>query len=250
MQTLAIFPIPYAPFWHLLLETIGLLLAYRCYDQQRAAARDPLSEGHRFAILLAAASGALLGSRLLGGLESPSLFLSGGGTLGWRYYLVSKTIVGGLLGGLLAVELARRHLGARQRSGDRFVFPLLIAMTIGRVGCFLMGVQEPTYGLPTQTWAGVDLGDGFRRHPTALYEIGWLAVTALVLHRYGRRWPNGWQFMGFMTAYLLYRFGVGFWQPGERITGLLSIQWACLLGLGWYAYEWWRESRPYWKFSS
>ncbi len=70
----------------------------------------------------------------------------------WRevpYLLSGKTIIGALLGGTLAVELARRHLGIRRRTGDLFALPITIGIAIGRIGCFLAGKQDdPMEPLP------------------------------------------------------------------------------------------------------
>ena len=235
--------LPYAAALHFVFETLGVLLGMRLYYRLGRGQVDPLPQDRRFAIFIAAGFGALLGSRLLGALEDPALFWSGGGPLGFSYYLTSKTIVGGLLGGLWTVELTKRALGERTRSGDRFVFPLLLAMAIGRIGCLLMGTHEPTYGLPTILPWGLDLGDGLRRHPTAAYEIVFLSLLALALYRLQRRQlPNGWLFLLFLPAYLVYRFAVGFIQPGVRPTGGWTvIQWACAVGLLYYAVEWIRE---------
>ena len=168
------FPVPAAPLLHLLLETLGVIVAMAYYRHLRRAAPDPISDDRRFHLLIAAAAGAFIGSRLIGALEQPAYFLSGGGPAGLLYYFQSKTIVGGLLGGLFAVEATKRFVGIHHRSGDLYVYPLIVAMIIGRVGCFLMGVGEPTFGIPTTAITGLDLGDGMLRHPTALYEIALL----------------------------------------------------------------------------
>ncbi|MBC6995168.1 prolipoprotein diacylglyceryl transferase [Neolewinella lacunae] len=236
---LSLFPVPNAALLHLILETVGISLGYGLYQRLRAGRHDPLTDAQRLSLLIAAIFGALFGSRLLGGLEDPARFFAGGGELGWQYYFRAKTIVGGLLGGLAAVEIAKRWLGIRQRSGDLYVYPLLLAMVIGRVGCFLMGVGEATYGLPTTSWVGMDLGDGILRHPTALYEIVFLLLCGLGLWIVQRHWPlrSGRLFMLFMTSYLGYRLVIGFWQPGNSWLGLAPIQWACLLGLLWYVID-------------
>lgn len=233
------FPLPAAPLIHTILETLGIVFALGYYQQLRAKTVDPISDSHRMSLLIAATFGAFAGSRLLGGLEAPSLFFGGGGAAGWLYYVQAKTIVGGLLGGLWAVELAKRILGVRHRSGDVYVYPLILAMMMGRVGCLAMGVGEPTYGLPTGYWLGVDLGDGIPRHATALYEIIFLGFFWLLL-----RWVSknhdlrpGRLFMLFLCGYLFYRFFIGFLQPQTLVGGLGMIQWACLLGLGWYVVD-------------
>ena len=235
------FPIPAAPLLHLLLEATGIIVAIFLYDRLRQRDGDAVSDDHRQWLLVAAAFGAFVGSRLVGALEQPAAFLGGGGAAGWLYYFRSKTIVGGLLGGLFAVEATKRLRGLRRRTGDVYVFPLLAAMVIGRVGCFLMGVQEPTHRLPTDFFLGMDLGDGVRRHPTALYEIGFLLLLGLALRRGARRydWRPGRQFMLFLSAYLGWRFAVGFIQPRTVVAGLGSIQWACVIGLCWYLVDEW-----------
>ena len=239
-------PLSLASPLHFLLETVGVWLAYRYYLRLRDTGGDPIEGGARLWIIVAATFGALLGSRLLGGLENPGLFWAGGGTAGWRYYWQSKTILGGLLGGLWAVEGVKRLLGVRQRSGDLFVYPLLLAMCIGRIGCLLMGVDEPTYGVPTQLPWGLDLGDGVARHPTALYEMVFLLLLWAGLRRMDQRrlLANGQRFMVFMTAYLWYRLWVGFIQPRAWTgLGLGSLQWAAVVGLLYYAVEWGREAQ-------
>jgi hypothetical protein len=83
--------------------------------------------------------GAMVGSKILAWVESP-----------WDYWshrdtplvlLSGKTIVGGLLGGWIGVELVKKKFGVRRATGDLFVFPLVIGIAIGRVGCFLTGLR-------------------------------------------------------------------------------------------------------------
>jgi len=229
-------PIPGAPIIHFLLETVGIILALTYYANLRKSHHDPISTDHRLSLLIVATFGAVVGSRLLGGLESPRIFLTGGGQYGWLYYLQAKTIVGGLLGGLWAIEITKKLKGIRHRSGDVYTFPLILAMMIGRVGCLAMGVGEPTFGIPTNSFLGVDLGDGIPRHATAGYGIVFLGALWLVLRWIDGRFAlrPGRLFMMFLSSYLGYRFLIGFIQPLELIAGLGAIQWACLLGLAWY----------------
>lgn len=234
-------PYPAAPALHFAAEVLGIMAGMALYQRLRRGTDDPISEIQRTYLLIAAIFGALLGSRLLGALESPEVFFSGGGSAGALYYFRAKTIVGGLLGGLWAVEGAKRWLGVHHRSGDLYVYPLILAMIMGRIGCFSMGVLEPTYGLPTDGWYGIDLGDGIARHATALYEIVFLLAWGTVLYGIPRRFQlrPGRLFMLLLSGYLLYRFGIGFLQPLIPVAGLGSIQWACLLGLAWYMYDEW-----------
>ncbi len=146
--------------------------------------------------------------------------------------------MGGLLGGLIGVELTKKLIGEKESSGDLFTYPLILAIMVGRVGCFLSGVAEPTYGVPTGLPWGMDLGDGLPRHPVALYEILFLALLWISLRAVEKRYDlrSGLRFALFMTTYLLFRFGIDFIKPGFRFSfGLTSIQIACLLGLLYYA---------------
>ena len=132
---------------HLLCEMLAYTLGYRLYARLRTRTRDPISTGHRQWIFIGAAAGALLGSRALGLLEHLDLLAHPPG--GWLYYFTNKTIVGGFLGGLVGVELVKIRLGVRASSGDLMVFPLLLGLSIGRLGCFLSGLADGTFGTAT-----------------------------------------------------------------------------------------------------
>lgn len=232
---------PFTLSAHLFFEVLAFSLGFRYFLWLRKRQTDAIPDINRLWVLIGATAGALLGSRLLGALEDPQLFFSGAG--GWLYYYRSKTIVGGLLGGLLGVELIKKWIGEQRSSGDLFTFPLLFAMIIGRIGCFTAGVSEPTYGLPSRLPWAMDLGDGIPRHPTALYEILFLLLLWWVLYRIGKRLPlvSGAYFQLFMTAYLFYRLAIEFIRPGiPLLGGLTAIQLACLAGLIYYRRVWWR----------
>ena len=89
-----------------------------------------------------------------------------------------KTLVGGLIGGLFAVEWTKRLIGVRRRTGDLFAIPLCAGIAIGRIGCFLGGLEDGAYGVATVLPWGVDFGDGVARHPTQVYEILWMGLVA------------------------------------------------------------------------
>jgi len=217
---------------HLVLEVLAYTVGYRYYAALRRRG-DAISDVARMWIFIGAATGALLGSRLLGLLEHPELWT----TASLRDVLGSKTIVGGLLGGLVGVEWTKRRLGVRSSSGDLMVYPLLLGMMIGRVGCFMAGLEDGTHGAASRLPWAIDLGDGITRHPLPLYEIGFLGLLWAALRRLqGRvRLADGALFKLMMVAYLSYRFGVELLKPEPRPwAGLSAIQLACLAGLGYY----------------
>ena len=218
------------PALHPVFEALGYSGGYAVYRQLRSRAGDFLTEDHRWLLLAATALGALAGARLLGILEQApklgfhfaQLFQTGGG----------KTIVGSLLGGWLAVELGKLALHIRSRTGDLYAIPLALGIAIGRIGCFLAGLADDTYGTPTSLPWAINFGDGIPRHPTQLYEFVFLLVLASVLYLRSRTpHPQGQLFRIFMGSYLAWRFLIDFLKPQPHIDGLNLIQWACLAGL-------------------
>jgi prolipoprotein diacylglyceryltransferase len=220
---------------HLVLETLAFMVGFRYFLYLRKRGGETLPEDRRIQLLIAATFGAFLGSRLLGSLEDPTgLFRSDHPFL---YFYSHKTIVGGLLGGLLFVEVTKKFLGVTRSSGDLMTFPLILSMIIGRVGCFSSGVFEDTYGQETGFFTGMDLGDGLLRHPVTLYEIAFLATLWGGLHQWREKTTlgEGMLFQVFMIAYLFFRFGVEFIKPRVVVlAGLDSLQLFCLAGLIYY----------------
>ncbi len=230
---------------HLLFELLAFFIAFRYFLYLRRQQEDHITTTGRLWIIVGATVGALVGSRLLGTMENWPCFVSGGCEQGWLYYYANKTIVGGLLGGLFGVELTKKLIGERQSSGDLFTYPIILGMMIGRVGCFLAGIEDGTHGIETTMPWGMDLGDGLMRHPAALYEILFLGLLWLSLRFLESRRPlkSGDRFKLFMVAYLIFRFFIDFLKPVYTFPfGLMSIQVACLLGLVYYAVK--RPLRP------
>ncbi|HEX6749103.1 MAG TPA: prolipoprotein diacylglyceryl transferase family protein [Longimicrobium sp.] len=219
---------------HQVLEGVGCFLAFRLYLALRRRGGDPLRSERRLVLLAAATVGAALGSKLLALADNPAPVLAHPDL---RVLMAGKTIVGGLLGGLVAVELAKKWVGETTPTGDLYVFPLIVGIGIGRIGCFLTGLADDTYGIATRLPWGIDFGDGIARHPTQLYEIAFLVFLAAALAWRARRpYPRGDLFKLFMAAYLAWRLAVDFIKPQHvTLLGMTPIQLACLAGLVWYA---------------
>lgn len=214
---------------HLILEYLAFFIAYRYYVFLRRRNTDIITSNNRLSIILGAALGALIGSRLVGFLENPLIefTLNNAITL-----LNTKTIMGGLFGGLLGVELAKKIINESQSSGDLFVFPIILGIFIGRVGCFISGINEFTYGKVTTSAFGMDLGDGLLRHPTSLYELFFLIFLFIALKTVNNRLQlkNGDLFKIFMLSYFGFRFCIEFLKPNVFYTiGLSSIQILCVI---------------------
>ncbi|WP_299223458.1 prolipoprotein diacylglyceryl transferase [uncultured Psychroserpens sp.] len=214
---------------HLILEYLAFFIAFRYYVVLRRKKKDHISSNNRLSIILGAAIGALIGSRVFGFLENPLVNMSETNII---QLLNTKTIMGGLFGGLLSVELTKKLIGEKQSSGDLFVFPIILGIFIGRIGCFLSGVNEFTYGKVTASVFGMDLGDGLLRHPTSLYELMFLILLffALRLLHKNTSMKNGEYFKVFMICYFGFRFGIEFLKPNVfYIFGLSSIQLLCVI---------------------
>jgi len=197
----------------------------------------------RWSVIAGAVFGAACGSKLLYVLQYLPALLAQPTVVWWS----GKTIAGGLLGGLIGVEVAKRGTGWRASTGDAFVAPLLAGMVIGRLGCQLAGLEDLTYGGVTSLPWGWDYGDGLRRHPVALYEVFGLLLMAVAFHFARVRLARvaGDRFRAFMVGYLLLRLALDFLKPPHTPTAagqlvpafygpLTAIQWACVAGLAYY----------------
>ena len=129
------------------LRSAFLCRRIRYFLRLRRRFGDPLVTPLRWAVVAAAVAGAAFGSKILFWLEDPQLT--------WHnlhnpaFFVGGKTIVGALAFGLLTVELIKRYIGLRQSTGDLYAIPLALGIAIGRIGCFLTGLSDNTYGIPS-----------------------------------------------------------------------------------------------------
>lgn len=219
---------------HLFFEFLAYPIAFSLL-LRRKFRQHSITPSQRSSVIVGGMVGALLGSKILVLLQH--IYLVGENWQLWLLLLVrAKTIVGGLLGGLIGVELTKKLIGVKRSTGDVFVYPLIAGMAIGRIGCFLTGLNDKTYGIATNLPWGVDFGDGIYRHPTQLYEIIFLLALGLFLQiRSKYRRQEGDLFKFFMAAYLGFRLIIDFLKPDFHLLPELSaIQIACIGGLIYY----------------
>jgi phosphatidylglycerol---prolipoprotein diacylglyceryl transferase len=209
---------------HLLFDILSMYVGFTYFSYLNKKNHDPISTEHRWLVILGGVMGALIGSRLLAALERPELFFNPPSVL---YYYAHKTILGGIAGAILGVEIIKKIIGQKKRTGDAFTYPLILGIIIGRIGCFLSGVQDGTVGVASNLPWAFDQGDGIARHPTALYEIIFLLIVWLMLYMMQKKiiLQQGVLFRLFIIAYTVFRFFVEYIKPVHPIAlGLSSIQ--------------------------
>jgi len=218
---------------HTAFEWAAIFIGARIYLQTSRTSLRALGATRNYAVILGCIVGAAVGNKAAHWFhhadnwhllrDAPWLILQG------------QSIVGGLLGGLIGVELGKKYAGVTESTGDRFVTPILVGVIIGRIGCFIAGLADDTYGNPTSLPWAVDFGDGVPRHPTQLYDIGF-ALIALMLLRHFRpilARESGLQFKLLLAGYLLWRLVIDALKPVPyAYPGNLSgIQVLCVLAL-------------------
>ena len=212
-------------YYHFIFETLAFFIGVRLYYYLKKKKPDTINDINRLWILLGAM------------LEIPEEIKN----QTWLIFYQNKTVAGGFLGGLFGVELIKKCIGVKIASGDIYVIPIIVALFIGRIGCFSMGIAEPAFGIETTFFTGMNLGDGKLRHPVALYEMLFMVVLFILFTKIKNvNLVNGDRFKLFMVLYFLYRFLVEFIKPYHPLfLNLSSIQWSSLFIFVYY-----------WKFIS
>ena len=224
---------------HFLFEALSYIVAFNLILPQMG--QDTILPHQRRSIISGGLVGAVIGAKLLVLAQHLDLLWSD-----WHLFILlflqGKTIVGGLIGGLIGVEVTKKIIAVKRSTGDIFVYPLVVGIAIGRIGCFLTGLSDMTYGISTNLPWGVDFGDGIYRHPTQLYEIIFLMFLLIFLQFFSRyQEQEGDLFKFFMISYLGFRFFIDFLKPDfDIIFSLSAIQISCLCALIYY-----RKALPY-----
>lgn len=219
-------------FFEAIAYTVALRLSLRNFRQ------DSIKPTHRSSVIVGSLLGALLGAKVLVLLQHIDFIWHHRDQV-WLLLLQGKTVVGALLGALIGVELTKKMIGIKASTGDAFVYPLILGTAIGRVGCFLTGLSDRTYGVATNLPWGIDFGDGVSRHPTQLYEIGFLLLLMLFLKvRSQYSMQSGDLFKFYMISYLSFRLFIDFIKPDfHPFLGISAIQIVCILALIYYRHK-------------
>ena len=190
--------------------SLAVLAGLLCFALEARRQHEPFERG--LTLMLAAYLGGTLGAKL------PIWIMYGRQIImalpDVRPLFAGRTIVGGLLGGVLAVIAARRFLHMPAPSGNLFAPGLALAIAIGRLGCFCAGC---CYGIPTHLPWGVNFGDGLLRVPTQLCESAFaFGLFIYLLYARRRLTSPGQLFTHFMLAYFIFRFAIEFLREEAR----------------------------------
>jgi len=206
--------------WHSLFDVLAwiaaALAAVWAASRIGAPVVEPVPAERRFAYLLALFTGAAAGAY---GFGSLNLWISGAPA-------VARSIEGGLAGAIVGVECYKRVVGLTRRTGARYALPLAVGVAIGRIGCFLSGLDDFTHGTPTDLPLGYDFGDGVPRHAVQLYESATMALFAgyyVARLRRNDRWIAA---NGFYLAILYYAAQRFFWEflkPYGAVLGPFTL---------------------------
>ncbi|HEV2073130.1 MAG TPA: prolipoprotein diacylglyceryl transferase family protein [Thermomicrobiales bacterium] len=153
-------------------------------------------------------------------------------------YLIShsgKSIIGGIVGGYIAIVLAKRSLGYTHSTGDCYAAAIPLALVIGRVGCLL---SELPLGTPTSLPWGVSVPESATRqfadcpgcqgtmHPSMVYEIIFHLSAFLLILRYRHLIPvRGDTLKLYLLIAAVFRFLVEFVRANpDQVSGLSGPQ--------------------------
>lgn len=182
----------------------------------------------------ALAAGAIPGAWLAGSLN----------TLRGAHPALSHSVVGALVGAIVAVEIYKALRGITGSTGGVFVGSFSLGVVIGRFGCFFAGLPDGTYGIPTDLPWAVDLGDGIGRHPVQLYEsaamAAFLAVYLLGLARRSH-WALRRGFYAMCLWYGVQRFVWEFLKPYPSVIGPFNLFHILCGGLAVYGWIYYRR---------
>jgi prolipoprotein diacylglyceryltransferase len=166
----------------------------------------------------------------------------------------NKTVLGGIVGLITGILLAKAWLRFNRPVLDTLAIALPVAMAISRIGCLIAGC---CFGTPTNlpwgikydaaSWAyQAHLAQGLIHfpeetslavHPTQLYQVIGCLLIAVIVWKTRKQWKsNGSLFLFSVLIYAVLRFFVEFVRApetnsfaGQFFLGLKIIQWMILV---------------------
>ncbi|MBU0614526.1 MAG: prolipoprotein diacylglyceryl transferase [Nanoarchaeota archaeon] len=180
-----------------------------------------------FTILLLSA---YLGARIVYLIQKKQPFSIGNGIVSWGF------IIGGFIGILIYFQLFNKDKNSPvniAKEADKILTASALTFAITRIGCFLDG---HLLGTPTALPWGV-FKYGALRHPIGIYlSLSALLIFMILFNRYPHKKYHGEVALWFLLIYCFNRFWIEFMAVGHlapgidpRYSGLLLIQWICLI---------------------
>jgi phosphatidylglycerol---prolipoprotein diacylglyceryl transferase len=147
----------------------------------------------------------------------------------WRSVLFSgRSIIGALLFGFIAAEIAKPLLRYRLAPNDRFAMILPFSIGTGRIGCYLTGCCA---GVPwNSAFATVDAA-GVARVPAQLIEVivQWL-IGATLVWLWRKQRMQGRLFSLYLITYGSFRLVSEFWRETAKVfLGFSAYQWMAIM---------------------
>ncbi len=136
----------------------------------------------------------------------------------WLQLATGKTVLGALLGGYAAVELAKKFLGYTRATGDWFAFICPVGIILGRIGCLLHGCCLGKICQPA--WFTLRDAHGAARWPAVPVEIifNLVAIVAFAILRRNQKLV-GQHFHLYLMAYGVFRLVHEFFRDTPAILG-------------------------------
>lgn len=196
---------------------------------RRSQKNLPLTGVQRWAIGLGAIVGATFAAKL------PFVLLGAHQSLVTAWFGDGKTVLWGLAGGYVGVEVAKWATMVNVRTGDTFVMAIAAALAVGRLGCLLYGCCGGT--VSEVPWA-IGFPDASNtttvyRHPTQLYEIVFHSCCAALVWA-SRDWEasvGNWM-PTYLIAYSVFRFFTEFLRTEPDFWVGLTFYQLSSIGIG------------------
>jgi prolipoprotein diacylglyceryltransferase len=223
----------------LLAYAIGTFLVLKVFKNRTQRIEN---ENIRYAYYTTVIVGAFFGAFMVGSINTYISLASNGS------FILGKSILGAIIGGIVAVELFKKVMHIKGSTGAYFVPSLAIGIAIGRVGCFLSGLDDYTYGIATNSFLAYDFGDGIPRHPVQLYEsltMFLFFIYVVYIYFKDQKYFEKYIFYLFILLYATQRFVWEFLKPYETIAlGLNVFQFFCLGLVGYAIYHLRKNKSP------
>jgi phosphatidylglycerol:prolipoprotein diacylglycerol transferase len=228
----------------------------------RAARRDGMSAEQTLAVMAGCAIGAMAGASVMSVLfvpwsELPTRLAEGSAFLG-------RTVIGGIAGGIVGVELTKKVIGYTLSTGDAFAVAIPLGHALGRVGCLLHGC---CFGTPSslpwamrypegsyvhalhagRSWIEESAAESLPVHPTPLYELAFdLTLFVILLSVRSKLQVRGSLFRLYLVAYASFRFVAEFVRGDSAApegAALKPVQLVLMTAALVYAARLWRSER-------